>query len=294
MRNIFILIVFLLATSATHAQHRSYVAGGELLVDEIVETLQSYESGSAEQDAIVIQVINSLLRERLGSSEMVYSSKFNSHIDHTLQNLIAKRAQFHFLNPLPFRYDPSGSYDQSFYRSADDTLSSEIIELEDKWEAFSDSLSIIYDEFKIIVENSKANTRATKERAANLLGRSPRTRDILYIFENGDNLGFGIHYMECWSCERSGMYGLINTSNFVDKPINYWRHFPYFIEYWGDPDWQDQSTQAPLEFLIFYNMLYEYKHPELIFQFIQANSKDPYSPILNSINKILEYKNWEE
>ncbi len=106
----------------------------------------------------------------------------------------------------------------------DDTLSNDILLLEEKIKRLNDSLNTLYSECITIVESEDAQSRATKEMAAKLLGTSNDLSVITYIFDKKNELNFELidysddhlldfYMMEAGGQERTAMASLTQIAS---------------------------------------------------------------------------------
>ncbi len=269
-----ILMVFTLSVEAQYVD-----SVGNVMKSLVINELKSFDLNITKQDSLRQKIINSIIYERRNNPLIKESSIKKIQTDLILQELIGKSGDFHFLNP---------EHIKPPYNKYTDTVSSEIILLENKLKILNDSIRIIYERCKHITEDNNSHTRATREKAAIVLGTSSHYDDIKYIFDNTNNLNLGISYeSNCWGCDRSAMRSF--TSEYRDREVEKkrmkWRYFPFFIDYWGDPNWQGQENNFDFELSFFYSLHYDYYKPWLLYEFIQVNAKDPNTPILKAIAK---------
>ncbi len=273
MKNILITLIILFSIN-TQAQWIN--DDGEILTEKMLKELKTHPPGSEGQNTLVNKMVDSLMNVRLTHPALQGSLEKKFKLFETIQDLRMKSGEFQFLNPTP---------PQPRYIASEDTISSDILHLEEKIKRLNDSLNTLYEECIPILESGYAQTRATKERAAKLLGGSRNVDHIHYVFQNDKKLTFGnsmdVGSGDCWGCNRSGMQGLFYSSE--DFKFERWRFLPFFIKYWGDPDWIGQKNDLNFEFAMFSNISNDIKKPWLLYDFILANAEDPDSPILKDI-----------
>lgn len=285
MRHIFVVIMF----SITGILNAQYITpDGEVDRDLMISELQQLERGSEEQSALIKDMLTELVKARRNHPALKKSDEKRGRVSLTIIHLGNKQGDFFFLNP---QYDAQRAKERE---KANDTMSLEVLLLEERLTALQDSIREVYQKLKTIVEDEN-QTRATKEKAITVFATSNDLKDIEYIFENSTNFYFA-DYIDVFSDSyfgelRTGMHVLYRDKvpgyggrNKISLKDN-WILFPFMIKYWGDPEWNKEvALDWRLEFVLAHRLfLRDLNKPELLVEFMRANAKDPDTQIFKKI-----------
>lgn len=289
MRYLFFLLFLFVFSIPSNAQYIS--EDGEINRETMVADLKEFANSSQEQNEFIKEILNELVSALRNHPTLQESEEKRSEVILTIMDLGNKRRDFFFLSP---RYEAHRAREE---RKANDTISLDVLILQERLAAMQDSIRSIYQELKAIVEDED-QTRATREKAVTLFATSNDWKDIEYIFENNMNLYFSdldfdfISFGPYWGESRSGMHAL-----YRDKIPSYggrnnitlnhnWILIPFMIKYWGDLEWNKKipDIERRLEFAFAHRMfLRDLNKPELLVEFMRANAKDPDTPIFNNL-----------
>ncbi len=266
------LLLFAVSLSAQYLNEN-----GEVLKDKIIEELKQYPDGSADQWSLKDSIVKDLFAEISMYSVLKEKSEVKSEAMLTLHHLSAGLRDFKIL-----RSSNGPSWED--LRKLD-TISAEALAIESQIQSLNDSLYLLYDQLIDITQRGEEETRATKEKAAMMIGKSPFYDHIEYIFKNESSLNFGLLVDErgefdddCWGCQRSGLVGLTSWLPPSESKLYRWRVMPFLIEHFGRPD-SFIGTYFPWEFATFVNLSHEYEGRHLLLEFMRANAKDPDNPL---------------
>jgi len=290
MWQLFIYMFFLFLSMGLNAQYIS--EDGEIDRESMISDLKQFKIGSEEQSELRNDIIKELVAAARSHPAIQDSDERRSEVILTIMELGNKRGDFFFLSP---RYEAHKAREE---RKANDTISKDVLMLEERLVAMQDSIRSIYKNLKDIVED-EGQTRATKKLAVTLFATSNDLNDIEYIFENSTNHMYpSIPADDLFSDKymgtlRTGMNALYwdkipenEGRNEVFEDHN-WILFPFMIKYWGDPEWNKNiSSEKILEFVIARRMfLRDLNKPELLIEFMRANAEDPDTPIFKMFDR---------
>ncbi len=269
------ILLCLIVFFSLNAQAQWISDKGEVLTEKMVSELKNIDNNDLEKQELYSSMINSLVTALSEHPQILDSDEKKIKISTALKELANKNGRFHFLNKYPNK------------RRIPDTVQQNVLILEESFNLLRDSMYGVYNECKKIIENDELYSRASREKAANILGNSRRLEDIKYIFENDSILALGRRLEDdCWGCERSAMYNF--TKEYYSNTLIYrqqikWLYIPFIIEFWGDPNWSGQNNFHDFEVAFFKSIQDPYHQPWLLLDFIRANAKDPDTPILKTL-----------
>lgn len=252
---------------------------GEVLKHKIIEELMEFQDDRVSQIAHANKIAKDLNREINHHPVLQENHDLKIEKLKILSQLMKGLGDFTFLRSVS---DLSPWEKQRIM----DSISLEALMIEYKIQSLNDSLYALYDRLIDITQRGDRETRATKERAAHLLGKSPFYDHIEYIFENHRSMHFGFVMDRFGDMEtdfgvyRSGMMGLISDLDKDDKKLYSWRLMPFLLKYWGDADWA-ADLHPDFEFLLFSTLTYNYKQTNLLLEFMKSNAKDPDTSVYN-------------
>lgn len=251
---------------------------GRVKKDKVIAELKQLPDGSPEQRAYADSLAPIIRKEIVSHYFSNQSENGQSHDMFSVSLMERRMGDFTFLRREGYGVDT-------------DTVSTEVLALESQMEALKDSLHTLYEQLIDITRRGDAESRATKEKAALMIGKSPFIEHIEYVFENDSDLSFGLivnerlePIIDCWGCQRSGLVGLVSGLSPEEKEIYRWRVMPFLIEYWGRPG-EYTATHYPFEFVTFANLTHKYKNPHLLLEFMRSNAEDPNSGIYQHLDK---------
>lgn len=268
---------------------------GRVDKEKLLTELKLLENWSPEQDTLKEKIFDKLVEARQNHPKLIQSKDKRDKITLTIIELGNLTGDFFFLNPNN-RNSPHYRRNRIERRRAD-TVSHDLEILKQDLARFQDSLAMVYDAFKRIIESSN-ETRASKEKAVHLLATSNDLEDIDYLFANNRFLSFGTiseHGMNHWNSHtdeelllstRTGMVALSKAKFHKEhQEIDFinWIILPYFIKYWGDPEWVIGNTY--IELIMILNMMREYKEPWHLMRFIKANVESTDTKIMEMIEQ---------
>ena len=281
-----LLILVFLCSDSLFSQYLD--DNGEVLKDKIIEELQQLPDASPDQRALADSIVTYIRNEISGHPVLQDNSDLRMEGFSTLHHMVTRLGDFTFLR---------GSSELSTWEHQRklDTISAEVLAIESQIQSLNDSLYALYDQLIDITQREKLETRATKEKAALMIGKSPFYDHIEYIFENHENLVFGLVLDQFGDADtdfgeyRSGMVGLISGFTGSERDYYSWRTMPFLLKYWGDSDWATNHDPG-FEVLLFFTLMQNFDNEKLLLEFMRANAKDPDTFIYKRLNKILTYK----
>ncbi len=276
-----LLILVLLCSDSLFSQYLD--DNGEVLNEKIIEELKEYPDGSAEQRSLADSLITDIQIEINRHPVLQYNTELRMEGFSTLHHLKTRLGDFTFL-----RRSPGPTWEE--LRKLD-TISKEALEIESQIALLNDSLYALYDQLIEITQRGEGETRATKEKAAMLIGKSPFHDHLEYIFENHRNLAFGLVMDRFGNLDidfggyRSGMTGLTSHLTYPEKRFYSWRVMPFLLEYWGDPDWTADLNPG-FEIAFFINLTIGYNKRPLLLEFMRANARDPDTSVYERLSEL--------
>ena len=177
---------------------------GQIDHEEMIVDIKTYPYASKEQNDFINEILTGLVSDLRDHPAIQQSKEKKDQLTLTIMDLGNRRGEFAFLNP---RREQERAREE---RRANDTISIEVLNLEERLAAMQDSIRGIYQELKAIVEDED-QTRATREKAITLFATSNDFRDIEYVFNNTENLHFSdldddfISSGAYWGERRTGM-----------------------------------------------------------------------------------------
>ncbi len=245
---------------------------GEVRLDKIIDELKEFEDASANQRALAETIAENLHREINVNPVLQENRDLRNEALGTLVRLRNRLGNFGFLR----RSSGLSTWEK---KRKLDTISVEALMIESKIQSLNDSLYALYDRLIDITQRGDEETRATKEKAALQIGKSPFYDHIEYIFENHRDMNFGYvldRFGDAdFSVYRSGMVGLTANLERDERSMYEWRLMPFLLKYWGDADWTANLSPSHYEVVLFINMTHTYEQRESLFEFMRANAKDP-------------------
>ena len=282
---------------------------GEAMVDDIVNLLKSIEPLSQAQDSMAKAVIQSLLAATKSNTVLQADIEKKKNVFLTMVDIATQKGKFEFLTNL------YKEYREKELRIKNDTIDKKIYALQKKYLAYEDSLKELDNELLDIMQ-SPLETRASKELASTVLGRTNNLAIADFLFQNYTffmfsdiDVGFD-NDTNCWGCERNGAADFVYDKVY-DPDIYYtdeyghskvkisgitnWMAFPFFIKYWGNKEYNEKLENTlccqKAEFAIFHNMISEnYKKPWLLYEFMAANVENPDTKIMKEIGESMKDK----
>lgn len=264
---------------------------GDVNISLIINELQALELGSPAQDSGVNQVLLSLRQDTKSHPKLLIDEAKRGQVNLTIRNLAMRVGDFYFLNP------ESNKPRKKVYDIYTDTISQEVKALEIEWRLMLDRLDTLVSKLKIITED-EGQTDNSRKWSMMILAEMARSDASLvrYFFEDINSLRLASDYELDYGnpnvpgFTRSAMVALY-TSDWqswgLDEHIINYSFLSYLIRYWGDPTWVlENITSSGEEFLemrAFNYLSSSYNKPWLLFEFMQANAKDPDTVILKAI-----------
>ena len=265
-----LLASFLLFVSTINSQYLD--ENGQVLKEKIIDELKEFEDASADQRALADTIAENLLWELKTNPVLRENQDLKGEALMSLLRLRNRLGDFGFLLR-------TGGLSQWEKQRKLDTVSLEMLMIESKIQSLNDSLYALYDRLIDITQRGDEETRATKEKAALQIGKSPFYDHIEYIFENHRDMNFGYvldRFGDAdFSVYRSGMVGLTANLERDERSMYEWRLMPFLLKYWGDADWTANLSPSHYEVVLFINMTHTYEQRESLFEFMRANAKDP-------------------
>ena len=280
---------------------------GEAMVDDIVNLLKSFEPLSQAQDSMAKAVIQSLLAATKSNSVLQSDIEKKKNVFLTMVDIATQKGKFEFLTNL------YKEYREKELRIKNDTIDKKIYALQKKYLAYEDSLKKLDNELLDIMQ-SPLDTRASKELASTVLGRTNNLAIADFLFQNNTLFMFkkiDPEESDYWSeCGRNGDIDFVGDK-INDEDIFYtdeygyakvkisgitnWMAFPFFIKYWGNKEYNEKLENTlccqKAEFAIFHNMISEnYKKPWLLYEFMAANVENPDTKIMKEIGESMKDK----
>ena len=288
MRQLFFLFILVILSANVNAQYIN--DDGQIDRDGMIADIKTYPYASEEQNDFIKEILTRLVSDLREHPAIQQSKEKKDQLTLTIMDLGNRRGEFAFLNP---RREQERAREE---RRANDTISIEVLNLDERLAAMQDSIRGIYQELKAIVEDED-QTRATREKAITLFATSNDLNDIEYIFENSSNhfftdMGGGFSDNQRGG-HRTGMNALygekIPGSGVMNINIedHNWILFPFLIKYWGDLEWNKRvGSEKILEYVIARRMfLSDLNRPDLLIEFMRANAKDPDTPIFKMLDR---------
>lgn len=275
-KHVVLLAAILLFTASMASQYLD--DNGEVLKDKIIEDLRQFPDASVQQRSMADSLVGEIHREINRHPALQDDRDLKMEGLKTLSRLMKRLGDFAFLR---------GSSELSVWEQQRklDTISAEVLAIESQIEAINDSLYALYSKLIDITQRGDEETRATKEKAALMIGKSPFYDHIKYIFDNESRLNFGLLMDErgqfiddCWGCEKSGLSGLTSGLSRNERRMYRWRVMPFLIEHFGRQDYFS-GPRFPWEFSTFSNLIHNYQSSHLLLEFMRANAEDPDSPV---------------
>lgn len=279
---IFILLTFFLFIENT-IKSQYLDDYGIVLNERILDELKEFQDARTDQIAHADEIARKLHREINLHPVLQENRELKTKALFTLSQLMKRSGDFGFLR----RVSGLSPLEK---QKISDTISKETMLLELKIQSLNDSLYILYNNLIDITQRGNEETRATKERAALLIGKSPFYEHIEYIFENHKNMYFGFvldPYGDMdtdFGVYRSGMMGLITDLNKDDIMFYSWRLMPFLLNYWGNSQWA-ANLHPDFEFLLFTNLTHNFNQRNLLLEFMRANAEDPDTPIFKMLER---------
>ena len=281
LHKVFILLILvLLCSDSLFSQYLN--DNGEVLKEKIIEELKEYPDGSAEQRSLADSLITDIQIEINRHPVLQNNTELRMEGFSTLHHLKTRLGDFTFLRRSP------GPTSEELRKL--DTISAEVLAIESQIQSLNDSLYALYDQLIEITQRGEGETRATKEEAAMMIGKSPFYDHIKYIFENHTDLVFGLRIDEFgdlyheFGGYRSGMVGITSHLSNPEKKLYSWRIMPFLLKYWGDPNWAS-DLYPDYETVFFINLMLDYNKKHLLLEFMRVNAKDPDTPIYKKLNE---------
>ena len=280
---------------------------GEVKLNDIVNILKSFEALSQAQDSMAKAVIQSLLAATKSNPLLQADIEKKKKVFLTMVDIATQKGKFEFLTN---RYK---EYREKELRIKNDTIDKKIYALQKKYLAYEDSLKKLDNELLDIMQ-SPLETRASKEFASTVLGRTNNLAMADFLFQNYTffmfsdiDVGFD-NDTDCWGCERNGAADFVydkvydpdiyytdeyGHSKVKISGISNWMAFPFFIKYWGNKEYNEKLKQTwtgdKFEFAIFNNWIcHNYKKPWLLYEFMVANVDDPDTKIMKAIGDAMK------
>jgi len=261
-KNLFLLLLVAIAPYFAMGQSGKALS----YIDSLTQVLQQQKPESAAQKETALE-----LKKRLGQSLRV-----KGKMTQTERDLAWKT-----LRELEFR---KGAYTVLKATLPKDSISNEVLVLEESLQLLQDSLQVLQNSLIAILENE--NTRATKEQATKTLARIHSPQVVNYLINNEKDLRHGVYNADSEENEtyRTAMIAL--NKEYIDQPKydDKWLLFPYLF--------QNLNNLGLMEIGLingFLNNPREFNEPWLLVDFMQANTTQKSRQNFKELLPYLEY-----